>query len=69
MTPWIVEVQKAVDYYAPKIECHGLGHASYRCGHCMKGYFKVKGLNDHDEKCTQCGYTVSVRRRDDYRGI
>ncbi len=37
--------------------CPWLGHHSYRCGKCRKGFFKARSDEDYDMKCPECdGY-------------
>lgn len=59
----IVRVSK--DKWASVLEqkqCRWLGHSSYKCAACKLGYLKVKTLDEHDEKCADCGVFVFVAR-------
>lgn len=43
-------------------KCDWLGHHVFRCGKCRKGYFRVRSVEDHDEKCPSCEAHISLRR-------
>jgi DNA-directed RNA polymerase subunit RPC12/RpoP len=52
-------------YNAAEVRCFWLGHASWKCGNCLKGFFKVYSLKEHDPECPQCGFKIYVEREKD----
>lgn len=61
----IYEVYVRGENYYEESRCDWLGHHSYRCGKCRKGYIKVRNEDDHDAECPECKRKVVVRRGKD----
>lgn len=43
-------------------DCIWLGHFSYQCGACKKGFFKVKSEDDFEDECPHCHASIVVKR-------
>lgn len=64
-----VTARKKFQPYGLAHPCDPLGHASFRCGACKTGYFKVRQLEDekgwrkleHPEHCPTCEATIVAR--------
>jgi hypothetical protein len=57
-----VTVQEDYSWQAKPKKCKHLGHGIFQCGHCKKGYPRVKSETEYTERCPECKHWLVVKR-------